>query len=191
MLHKVWFIFIIEIAVNIDINDIFKFSELRIACHVRALNYFAGILGYSFPEHDNDKNVEPMRTGYAYIIYAAYHKNFRLLPEHEQLCLDAKKVHYQHAPHHVAHYQNVTDIPDIRIYEMVSDWSSANFEQKYILCLKDTPDINDWFEQNHAKLPWTPHQLELIRKSLKIISEKTDIDTVRAIWQPALAQADL
>ena len=83
---------------EIKIDDIFEFSKLRIACHVRALNYFAEMFGMQFPEHDNDKNAEPARTGHAYIIYAMYHKNFHISNEYDQLCRDAKRDHQEHAP---------------------------------------------------------------------------------------------
>ena len=176
---------------NIDTKDIYEFSKLRIACHVESMNYFAGLLGYHFPEHDNDKNVEPMRTGYAYIIYSIYHKNFHLTPEYEKLCREAHKTHHEHATHHIQHYKNVADIPDIRIYEMVSDWASANFEQMHIICVKDAICINDWFEKNHSDIAWTPHQLDIIKKSIQIINENTDEETLRKIWAPVLEKSDL
>ena len=176
---------------NIDVKDIYEFSSLRIACHVESVNYFAGLLGYHFPEHDNDKNSEPMRTGYAYIIYAMYHKNFHLLPEHEQLCHDAKQNHHKHSTHHAAYYANIADIPDVKIYEMVADWASANFEQKNIIHVKDAICLNEWFEQNNAQIPWTTHQLEIIRKSIQIIKENTDQAYVQKIWKPVLEKSDL
>ena len=176
---------------NIDINDIFEFSKLRIECHVRALNYFADMFGLHFPEHDNDKNIEPMRTGYAYIIYAEYHKNFHLLFEQERLCMDAKNTHHKHAPHHIGYYQKISDIPDIRVYEMVCDWASANFERKNIVRVDGALGLSDWFEQNKSKQDWTPHQLDLIKNALKIIDEKTDPEAVREIWQPVLDIANL
>ena len=176
---------------NINVNDIFEFAKLRIECHVRALNYFADMFGLHFPDHDNDKNIEPMRTGYAYKIYADYHKDFHLLFEQERLCVDAKNTHHKHAPHHVAYYQNLHDMPDIRIYEMVCDWASANFERRNIGCLPNSLDLNDWFKENKLNLDWTPHQLEIIKGALKVINEKTDVDTVYEIWKPVLALTDL
>ena len=65
--------FMIEyIPVNVPIETIYEFHKTRTACHVASVNYFAGLLGYHFPEHDNDKNTEPMRTVYAYKNYASY-----------------------------------------------------------------------------------------------------------------------
>ena len=86
---------------KIDTNDIFKFYETRIACHVRSVNYFASLLGYSFPDHDKDKILEPLRTGYAYIFYNKYHPELRLLETYFELCNDAREAHYKHAPHHI------------------------------------------------------------------------------------------
>ena len=171
---------------QVSVDDIFKFCETRIACHVKAVNYFAGILGYAFPEHDDDKTTEPIRTGYAYIFYNNYHPDLHLMNEYFDLCNDAQQIHHKHATHHVQHYDNVQNIPDVILYEMVSDWSSANFEQRNIIKSPDAKPITEWFEQNMAALPWTQHQLDLIHNSLKTIQEKTDTDAVKAIWQDLL-----
>ena len=176
---------------NIDIKDIYEFSALRIACHVESVNYFEGLLGYHFPEHDNDKNIEPMRTGYAYMIYSIYHKNFNLTDEYEKLYRDAHKTHHRHATHHIHHYKNVSEIPNIRIYEMVSDWASANFEQMNIICLKNAICIRDWFEKNRANNAWTVEQLDIINKSIEIINKNTDKTIVHKIWEPVLDKSDL
>lgn len=171
---------------QINIDDIFKFYETRIACHVRAVNYFAELLGYAFPEHDNDKTDEPIRTGYAYIFYNTYHPELHLMDEYFDLCHDAHATHHKHALHHIEHYKNIADIPDITIYEMVSDWASANFEQRNIIKIDNPPTLDKWFENNMSKLPWTQHQLDLIYNSFKIIKEKTDDNAVKAIWDDLL-----
>lgn len=176
---------------QINVNDIFNFYESRISCHVKSMNYFADLLGYHFPEHDGDKVREPIRTGYAYIFYNTYHKNFHPTPEHIALCQDAQNLHHTSATHHIQHYAHVRDIPDICLYEMVSDWASANFEQMNILCESDAVLLEQWFENKMANLGWTEHQLEIIKKSFEIFNEKTDEDKVKAIWQPLLEQADL
>ena len=164
-------------------QEIFDFYELRIACHVKSVNYFAALLGYHFPEHDSDKIIEPIRTGYAYVFYQTYHKNFCLSDDRTALCEDAKKLHHEHAPHHIEFYKNVSDIPDVRLYEMISDWSSANFEQKNILHENEFDSVEQWFEQKMAKLPWTKHQLEIIKKSFETINKKTDKNALMIIWQ--------
>ena len=176
---------------NINVDDIFDFYELRISCHVTAVNYFASLLGYHFPEHDNDKAKEPIRTGYAYIFYKNYHKNFHLLPGHVELCGIARQTHHAHAPHHIPFYTDVSQIPDIRIYEMVSDWASANFEQKHIIKETDSIPLEQWFNENMAQLPWSQNQLDIIKKSFAIIKEKTDSKYVKTIWQPLLEKVDL
>lgn len=176
---------------NINVNDIFDFYELRIKCHIASMNYFAALLGYHFPEHDSDKVVEPVRTGYAYIFYKAYHKNFHLTPEHVALCEDAKDIHHSHAPHHIQYYKHVSEIPDIRLYEMIADWASANFEQMNIIHEPDAIKITEWFKNNTANLGWSEHQLDIIHKSLEIIDKNTDVDTITNIWQPLLEKADL
>lgn len=176
---------------NINVNDIFDFYETRIKCHVNSMNYFASLLGYHFPEHDSDKVIEPIRTGYSYIFYKTYHRNFHATPEHEALCKDAINLHHAHASHHIQSYTDVSQIPDVRIYEMVSDWASANFEQMNIIHEPDSVSLTTWFKNKMAQLPWTKHQLEIINKSFEIIDKNTDEEKVKVIWQPVLEKADL
>lgn len=178
-------------TMNINLDDIFNFYEQRIKCHVKAVNYFANLLGYSFPEHDSDKVVEPIRTGYSYIFYSTYHKNFHPLPQHIELCNEAIQTHHKHASHHVEHYDNVTDIPDIRLYEIVSDWASANFEQMSIQKKPDATSLWTWFERNMSHYGWSEHQIEIIKKSIDIFDSQTDDKAVLAIWQPLLEKSDL
>ena len=131
-LHKKRLLFNI-ICMNISTQDIFEFYEMRIACHVKSVNYFAGLLGYHFPEHDSDKVQEPIRTGYAYIFYNSYHPKLHLMDEYFALCKDAHDMHHKHSVHHIESYKDVKDIPDIRLCEMIADWASANFEQINII----------------------------------------------------------
>ena len=176
---------------NINVNDIFDFYESRIKCHVASMNYFASLLGYHFPEHDSDKVIEPVRTGYAYIFYQTYHKNFHPTPEYAALCEDAKDIHHSHAPHHIQYYKHVSEIPDIRLYEMVADWASANFEQMNIIHETDAVPITEWFDNNIKKLGWSEHQLDIIYKSFEIIGKNTNVETITKIWQPLLEKANL
>ena len=176
---------------NINVNDIFDFYELRVKSHVAAVNYFASLLGYHFPEHDGDKTAEPVRTGYSYIFYKTYHKNFHPTPEHESLCRDAINIHHAGATHHIQHYNHVSEIPLIHVYEMVADWASANFEQKNIIRDPEAVEIETWFENKMANLGWTDEQMEIIKKSFEIIHEKTDDEYVKSIWAPLLEKADL
>lgn len=176
---------------QINVNDIFDFFNRRVKCHVESVNYFAGLLGYHFPEHDSDKIIEPIRTGYAYIFYQTYHKNFHPTHEHELLCQDAINIHHATATHHVQHYKHVSEIPPIRIYEIVSDWASANFEQQNILHYPESVDLPIWFQNKMAHLEWTDEQMDIFKKSFEIFREKTDQDQVKAIWQPLLEDADI
>lgn len=176
---------------NINMDDIFEFYEMRIKSHVASVNYFAGLLGYHFPEHDSDKIIEPIRTGYACIFYQTYHKNFHLTDQQIELCHDAKRTHHIHAPHHIEHYQSVNEIPDVYLYEMLSDWASANFEQTNILFDEFAGSLEQWFDKNMSHLPWTKHQLEIIEKSFQIFTENTDTEMVKTIWQPLLEKSDL
>jgi len=176
---------------NINLDDIFDFYELRIKCHVASMNYFASLLGYHFPEHDSDKVREPIRTGYAFIFYKTYHKNFHATPEHEALCNDAIKLHHEYATHHLQHYQNAQDIPDVNLYEMVADWASANFEQMNIIHEPDSVSLEEWFNKKMANAGWSDHQLEIMKKSFDIINKNTDVEMITNIWQPILEKSDL
>ncbi len=172
-------------------NDIFDFYENRIKCHVESVNYFADLLGYHFPEHDGDKIIEPIRTGYAYVFYNKYHKNFHLTDDMVALCKDAQNIHHKHASHHVEAYKDVKDIPDVHLYEIVSDWASANFEQINIIKEQDALYLQPWFNKEMSNLGWTKHQMDIIQKSFDIFDKQTDKNKVKAIWQPLLEKADL
>ena len=50
----------------VTLKTIFDFHRKRTQAHIDCLNYFAGLMGYHFPEHDNDKNSGTMQTAYAY-----------------------------------------------------------------------------------------------------------------------------
>lgn len=171
---------------QIKIKDIFKFYEIRLSCHVRSVNYFASLLGYSFPEHDGNKTNEPTRTVYAYIVYNEYHPELHLMDEYFELCENAKRDHHKHSQHHIQYYKNVCEIPDVRLYEMISDWASANFEQKNILNDVNAVTMEQWFDNNLAKLPWTQHQIELIKQSFDIIKARTDDTAIKSIWMDLL-----
>ena len=175
---------------QIDVKDIFDFYELRIKCHIESVNYFASILGYHFPEHDSNKTHEPIRTGYAYTFYSKYHKNFYLRPEHSELCEKAQDDHHKHSPHHIEYYEKVSDIPDVRLFEMLSDWASANFEQKNIIKDNKCGSLREWFK-TISSLQWTKHQLDIINSAFDIFEAKTDTEQISTIWKPVLSKSDL
>ncbi len=176
---------------KILLSEIFDFYALRLKSHVASVNYFADLFGFHFPEHDGDKVKEPLRTGYAYIVYNNYHKNFWISLQQMELCLDSQKMHHEHAPHHLQFYTDVSQIPDLRIYEMISDWASANFEQKNIICDKNAISLRQWFDKNKSGVSWNKHQLEIINDGIAKISEKTDEKILKNIWKSVLEKSDL
>lgn len=172
-------------------DDIYKFYELRMACHIASVNYFASLLGLHFPEHDSDKIKEPTRTGYAFVFYDMYHKDFTLNKENQKLCDDVQRDHHAHDSHHISYYENVCDIPDVRLQEMLCDQAAANFEQQDIRKLKDAVPVEEWFKNNNSHLPWTPQQLEIIKTTFQTFRDKQDLKELNTIWQPLLEKADL
>ena len=102
------------------VDEIYNFHRIRTACHLASVNYFADIIGYHFPEHDNDKNFEPIRTGYAYKNYATYHKSYRMFPAYGGVFQMAHATHHAHASHHIDFYGgDVSRIAKMKIWELV------------------------------------------------------------------------
>ena len=177
---------------TIAIEDIYEFHRVRTACHIATLNWFAGLLGMQFPEHDNDKNIEPMRTGYAYKNYASYHHGYYLPENYDELFNIACSTHHKHATHHVEFYGNdVSKIPDIVLAEMLCDWASANFEQRFVLCDYKFNTVWDWFVASMADMNWTPKQLKKIRDMAEFLDGHIDKDAVLEIWETVLTSSEL
>lgn len=177
---------------NISVDTIYEFHRVRTACHVASVNYFADILGFHFPEHDNDKNLEPMRTGYAYKNYAKYHKNYNMLPMYSGLFEMAHAAHHRHASHHIEFYGgNVAMVPNVCLVEMICDWFSANFEQKYILHDGDFDTVHEWFNAKMRHHNWTRSQLKIISDAIDYIEQNMDIGTLMKIWEPVQERAEL
>ena len=177
---------------TIPIEDIYEFHRVRTACHIQCMNYFAGLLGLHFPEHDDDKNIEPMRTGYAYKNYANYHPGYNLPDNYEELAKIAITTHHEHASHHVNFYGgDVSKIPDIHLLEMVCDWASANFEQRFILRDYEFDTVWEWFNARMSDLDWSDAQMKTIRDTTDFLEKHTDKDSVMQIWAPTLAKSDL
>ena len=174
---------------NISVDAIYDFHRVRTACHVASVNYFAGLLGYGFPEHDNDKNVEPMRTGYAYKNYANYHPEYNLPDNYEDLFRNAHATHHAHAPHHIQFYnKNVSDVPDVHVIEMVCDWFSANFEQNYILHDYEYESVSAWFDAKMAHLGWSDAQRKMIYDAINFLERRADISELMKIWNPVVSE---
>ena len=177
---------------NIPVEDIYDFHRVRTACHIECMNYFAGLLGYHFPEHDNDKGVEPMRTGYAFRNYANYHPGYNIPEKYDDLAKVAIATHHEHASHHIDFYDgDVTKVPNVHLIEMVADWASANFEQLYVLHDCPYEKVIDWFNAVMADKGWTESQLQTIQDAIAFTEKHMDYDSVMEIWQPAIELCDL
>ena len=158
---------------------------MRTACHIACVNYFAELLGHHFPEHDNDKNTEPMRTGYAYRNYATYHPEYNLPDNYNELFDVAHKTHHEHASHHIEYYHgDVAQIPDVCLMEMICDWFSANFEQVVILRDCEYKTVTEWFDAKLSHLNWSDAQLKTIREKIKFIAAHANHSDIMKIWSP-------
>lgn len=168
---------------TIPIKEIIDFHIKRTNCHIQALNYFAEIIGYHFPEHDNDKFSEPYITGYAYCNYAKHHLNCTLLPQQQQAFDKVHDDHHKMQPHHVEHYASMKDIPDIFLIEMICDWFSANFEQNFITKAHEFSSVQDFFDKSMSHLDWSSKQKKLINNLIAKISQSANYDDVKKIWE--------
>ncbi len=167
---------------HIPMDEIFAFHARRTQTHIDVLNYFAGLLGHQFPEHDNDKLCEPYRTGYAYRNYAHYHPDMVTPTQWNELFWGAHDEHHRMAAHHIEHYASVTEIPDIRLIEMVCDWFSANYEEVVLGHDEKYPTVTDFWNAQMSDLDWNPHQRELILNTIADIEHRADYNIVRAMW---------
>ena len=169
---------------KVSIDKIYEFHKKRTACHVASVNYFAGLLGYQFPEHDNDKNAEPMRTGYAYKNYATYHPEYNLPDNYAELFGVAHKTHHEHASHHIESYSgDVSRIPDVCLIEMICDWFSANFEQVFIQHDLTYATVKSWLDMKIAHLNWSDAQLQIIHETSELLERTRDNDVLVRIWE--------
>lgn len=167
---------------NIPIETIIDFHKKRTQCHVDCVNYFAGLLGYHFPEHDNDKNKNPVQIGYAYVNYANYH-HANLLPAQQDAYQYAHDEHHKNNAHHIEHYKKPSEIPQISLIEMICDWESANFEQRNVLHDTTLDTTIDWF--NHIRnIGWSPEQQKFIEETIQKIDGLAKYDDIIKIWKP-------
>lgn len=176
---------------NVRLSTIMEFHQIRTQAHIDCLNYFAGLMGYHFPEHDNDKNSDTMQTAYAYMNYAKYHPEFTLSNARRELWHEMHTEHHRMQAHHLEHYDDVSEISDITLIEMVCDWFSASFEQRYITH-EDPNDytVQQFFDINlrdNPKYKWSKHQIELICSSIDFLEMYSNYDDIMAIWRPLLA----
>ena len=175
---------------NIRLSTIMEFHHRRTQAHVDCLNYYAGLLGYHFPEHDNDKNSGPMQTGYAYANYAKYHPEFYLSDARAELFHEMHAEHHRMQPHHIEHYDDMTGVSDITLIEMICDWHSANFEQNHITHEGGASSVREYFDKelrNRDDLKWSAHQLAIIDEMIDFLALYANFDDIMAIWRPLLA----
>ena len=110
---------------QIPIETINKFHFIRTQAHIDCLNYHAELLGYNFPEHDNDKNSGAMMIAYSYINYASYHPEYNIPEKYCELFRTMRDEHHATQPHHINYYSNASEISDITLIEMICDWIGA------------------------------------------------------------------
>ncbi len=166
-----------------SIDTIREFFHRRTAAHIAALNYFAELLGYHFPEHDNDKHREPYLTGYAYWVWVQHHPHCKLLPQQEIAFRDAQSEHHRMQPHHVEHYASVRDIPQIVLTEMICDWHSANNETLYLHENPTYPTVIDWFNACMADRDWTDDQRKYITDTCAYLAATANAAHVTNLWR--------
>lgn len=169
-------------------EKILDFYKLRTQSHINCVNYFAGLLGYQFPEHDGDKISGLIRTGYANIIYAKYHPEFTLTANQRELYDMAHAEHHKTQPHHLEYYNNdVSRISDMTLIEMICDWHSASFEQRYITH-EDTIgySVYDFWATRLHHLGWSPRQQALVLEMLEFLDTYARHENILDIWQPLL-----
>ncbi len=172
--------------VSVDIIN--QFHHMRTDAHVQCLNYYAGLLGYHFPEHDNDKHIGTMKNGYAYINWAKYHPEYVVPETYRELFNEMHAEHHRMQEHHLEHYDNVADIDDLTLVEMICDWHSASFEQRF-LTHEDKNDftVRRWFDANlYEGYQWSQHQLQIIYDLIEFIEMYANYNEIMKIWQPLL-----
>lgn len=175
---------------QIDVEKILDFHVRRTNAHVNCMNYFAGLVGYHFPEHDNDKFVGSMKNAYAFIVWAKYHPEFVVPDTYRELFRMMHDEHHKMQPHHLEHYDSVTDIDDITLVEMICDWHSANFEQRFVT-FEDRRDfdVRMYFDSvlgDNARYNWTRRQLDLIYQIIDFLEMYANHNEIMKIWRPLM-----
>lgn len=173
----------------ISADKILDFHHKRTTAHINCLNYYAGLLGYHFPEHDNDKLSGPIQRGYAYVNWVKYHPDCKMTMAQRDLYHDMHAEHHKTQPHHIEYYDDISKISDMTLIQMVCDWHSANFEQIFITHETSPQSVIEYFQGfllNKPGLNWTDHQIDLIYQTSTFLDTYSDFDTVMNIWRPIL-----
>ena len=167
-----------------DHSEIIEFYKRRTGAHITALNYFAGLLGTRFPEHDSDKFSAPLLIPYALKNYSDYHPDFAWSDALEKESQCAWYKHHSSAAHHVESYADIADMPDTRITEMLCDWFTANNEQNLVQKRPVYCTIMDFYSR-HA-LPtfkFVPRQQTLILELIEELKVREDTEKFLEIWK--------
>ncbi|MBR4892260.1 MAG: hypothetical protein IKZ34_03730 [Alphaproteobacteria bacterium] len=176
---------------SIPIETINEFHLKRTQAHIDCLNYHAALLGYHFPEHDNDKNSGPMMIAYSYTNYARYHPEYNIPETYIEFCRTMRAEHHATQAHHLEHYADVSEISNLTLIEMVCDWFSASFEQRYITH-EDPNDytVQEFFDtllRNNPEYKWSNEQIELICSTIDFLEMYANHDEIMKIYTPLLS----
>ena len=172
----------------VTLKTIMDFHHKRTQAHIDCLNYFAGLLGYHFPEHDNDKNSGQMQTAYAYMNYAKYHPELHLSDARIELFHEMHDEHHRMQSHHIEHYKSASEISDITLIEMICDWFSANFEQNHITHKGGASCVREYFDTcMQQKMDWSEKQIAMIDEMIDFLAIYANHDDIMSIWRPLLS----
>ena len=124
------------------------------------------------------------------MIHAKYHPDCKLTPPQLELYHDKHAEHHHTQPHHLEYYSDTTTIPDVILIEMVCDWHSANFEQRFVTN-EDTRDytVQRFFNESilsNPKYKWHPAQIDLINELITFLGNYADHDAIMTIWRPVM-----
>jgi len=164
--------------------EILEFHKKRTDAHIAGVNYFAGLVGARFPDHDADKSAAPLLEPYALKNYANYHPDFPWTDSDEAAFDRARRAHHAAAAHHPESYAAATDMPDDRITEMLCDWSAANKEQLLIRNVREYIDVADFFARE--ALPehrFSAGQSRLIVSLMADMVSRFDEGKFLSIWE--------
>lgn len=168
---------------NPNLDDIIDFHIMRTRMHIAAVNYFAGLLGHDFSDHDADKFSEPIKTPYALLNFLPYHPLFQPTAEQVETWGWAQREHHKTASHHATSYSNISLMSDLRVTEMVCDWFSANNEQNHIRKQIEFESPLDFYRKSSAQRHnFTSHQNELILSTIDTLNYRMNINDFIKIW---------
>jgi len=166
------------------------FFEKRTAAHINTVNYLAGLLGHSFPNHDQSKFLEPERT--PYIVMTHIRANPPIPKGYKGLeIMNAIKHHYACNPHHPEYYQNLADMPTFRLEEMVCDWAAVQCEINLLDYDFKEPSSTWSYYQNRVlkKYDFLSHQKPIIEQAIAALDfDVRDNPEIHKIWKGFLTR---